>query len=134
MALSLGLKKSTDRISLKAFPFIHGSRLFAGQFLQAVDREITMHKKAADIASKLEPSLIPNPRRPRQSFLIGSCRYSYLLRLRGSHGFRARQPSSQALGRGSPSSFSLTPLHPPNHYFDPDPNGDRGPVGCRLSP
>ena len=38
---SLGLQKSVDSVAIKALP-LEGPHLFAGQFLEAVDSEISM--------------------------------------------------------------------------------------------
>ena len=48
---SLGLQKT---VAVKVLP-LEGPHLFAGQFLEAVDSEISMQKRASDLASKLKP-------------------------------------------------------------------------------
>ena len=55
LALSaLGLEKYTDHFSSRSVP-IHGPFLFAGKFMEAVDQELSMHKRASDIARRLAP-------------------------------------------------------------------------------
>ena len=57
---SLGLNKQADSFTVEALPFL-GLYLFAGQLLDTVDLEISMHKRAADLASKLKPMLRSKP-------------------------------------------------------------------------
>ena len=52
---SLGLQKSAERVAVKTLP-LEGPHLFAGHFLEAVDSEISMHKRASDLAAKLKPT------------------------------------------------------------------------------
>ena len=135
---SLGLQKSAESVAVKTLP-LEGPHLFAGHFLEAVDSEISMHKRASDLAAKLKPTPAFPPFRSsaRRPFRGSRARGS-----RGSRGGprlpsfgRVRQPPFQAAGRGA-SRFSFTSPPPPpphNDYPAPIPHEDRGPVGGRLS-
>ena len=46
---TLGFSKQADSSFMESLPF-HGPYLFAGQLLDSVDRQISMHKRAADLA------------------------------------------------------------------------------------
>ena len=112
---SLRLQKSVDSVAVKALP-LEGPHLFAGQFLEAVDSEISMQKRASDLASKLKPTPVTS-RRAFQPFRFSARRPFRSTCSRGSRGSRGvsrltsfgrvRQPSAQAAGRGA-SRFSFT--------------------------
>ena len=53
---SLGLRKQATSFNVEAIP-CKGPYLFAGQLLDTVDLEISMHKRASDLAYKLKPLL-----------------------------------------------------------------------------
>ena len=56
LALSaLGLEKKADSAGVNALP-LHGPFLFAGKFLESLDQDLLMHKRASDIGRKLRPT------------------------------------------------------------------------------
>ena len=117
---SLGLQKSVSSVAVKTLP-LEGPHLFAGHFLEAVDSEISMHKRAFDLAAKLKPTPA-FPRRASPPFRSSARRPFRGSRVRGFRGFRGgprlpsfgrvRQPPSQAAGRDA-SRFSFTSPPPP---------------------
>ena len=117
---SLGLQKSVESVAVKTLP-LEGPHLFAGHFLKAVDSEISLHKRASDLAAKLKPTPA-FPRRAFPPFRSSMRRPFWGSRSRGFCGSRGgprlpylgrvRQPPTQAAGRGA-SRFSFT--SPPPH-------------------
>ena len=106
---SLGLQKSVDSVAVKALP-LEGPHLFAGQFLEAVDSEISMQKRASDLASKLKPTPVTS-RRAFEPFRSSARRPFRCVSRLTSFG-RVRQPSAQAAGRGAPRFSFTSPLLP----------------------
>ena len=59
---ALGLERFVDRFSTESVSF-YGPFLFGGNFMEMVDEELVMHKRASDIARKVAP-LSVNPGTP----------------------------------------------------------------------
>ena len=97
----LGFDKHADGAFVQSLPF-HGPFLFAGQLLDSVDQQISMHKRAAALASQLKPRL-----RSRRSPEVPPFR-GEAGRRRGSRRFR---PAPGQAFRGAPqatrSSFGV---------------------------
>ena len=140
--LPLRLEKYSNHFSSHSVP-IRGPFLFAGKFMEAVDEELSMHKRASDIARRLAPLTSgafkranPSPfKRPfsgsfpsAKRFAPSRSRHSFC----GSRGgFRGSRLSR---GRSSHPSFPSPPPPPSPNPSDYARDLFPGPVGGRLSP
>ena len=111
IALSaLGLERFAGRFSAKSAP-IRGPFLFGGKFMEVVDDELAMHKRASDIARRVAPLSAsnrgaPSPfKRPSSGRAPPAKRFTFS---RGSRSFRGSRGSYRSATRGR-SSRPYTP-------------------------
>ena len=121
LALSaLGLEKYSDHFSSRSVP-IRGPFLFDGKFMEAVDEELSMHKRASDIAPRLAPLTSggafkranPSPfKRPFSGSFPSAKRFA---RSRGRRSFRGSRGGfhGSRFSRGRSFHPSFSPLLPP---------------------
>ena len=125
LALSaLGLERFANHFSTRSVP-IRGPFLFGGKFTEAVDQELSMHKRASDIARRVAPLSsgalkrgVPSPfKRPvsgnapaAKRFAATRSRRSF----RGSRGYSRGYCSFR--GRSSRSSPSFPPPSLPKPF------------------
>ena len=128
IALSaLGLERFADRFSAESVP-IHGPFLFGGKFMEVVDEELVMHKRASDIARKVAPLSAsrgtPSPfKRPFSGRASPAKRFASS---RGSRSFRGSRGSYRSATRGR-STRSYPPRSFPSRSFPsfPPPNAPK---------
>ena len=127
IALSaLGLERFADRFSAESVP-IHGPFLFGGKFMEVVDEELVMQKRASDIARKVAPLSVrgtPSPfKRPFSGRAPPAKRFASS---RGSRSFRGSRGSYRSATRGR-SARSFPPRSFPSRSVPsfPPPTGPK---------
>ena len=109
----LGFDKQADGSFVESLPF-HGPFLFAGKLLDSVDQQISMHKRAAALASQVRSSRVGARRNPYVPPFRGDTagrrrgvrRSSSTFRgHRFSLNSRSRFVGTRGQGRGSSASF-----------------------------
>ena len=135
---ALGLEKYTEHFSSRSVP-VHGPFLFGGKFMEAVDQELTIHKRASDIARRLAPLTSYASKRGNLSpfkrpFSGGFPSAKRFAPSRGRQSFRGFRGSRFSRARSSHPSQSFPPPPPPPSPSPSDYARDLfpGPVGGRL--
>ena len=107
---ALGLERFAGRFSAKSAP-IRGPFLFGGKFMEVVDDELAMHKRASDIAHRVAPLSTSNRGAPSPFKCPSSGRAPPAKRFafsRGSRSFCGSRGSYRSATRGR-SSRPYTP-------------------------